>query len=1118
MPTLADVSKECNNQLSRSRSSCDRIKLLTTWNQDPSFGRSSSESLPETTILDESPSSSTALSGVSVELRLVGSAASSTENVSSRPSPIKPKNTVTENSASDDKTPVSPLPEQISPDLRNERHSHSPSESSQSCLISPLPLSLDPPQFGQPFALEATILESLGMVPERNSDLSASSQGFGDDRASSCYSRRSSVSSTSSAPSVEDGEETRILTRQANWPFSIISPVDAGVFDDTRSIDAFQQVFAIRPLKKRTLHEVKNKPLPPDPPAGLFPIHRLRSRHIIDTVLSTRDGFERTVITSRSHLQQLQRLDEQPESRSPDERSPTKLRQDYPMFSRAAEELEDELAKMGSLTASTPPPNVPRNVIEPLRTRSPSLQVPAGPLVMEVELTDVGEAGGSKASEEFSPPGADSSDSPNEDVGTGSETENEATSEVESSGSVTDIETNVDDTDDAHSEIINITIEVKADDPLPQSDETEEQQGSSLVTATQNPRPSSSSGCSEKTLRLQLPRLRTDQLRPPTPNQGNKAEAATTLEPRSQHAGIRSLTKKGGSADQKIVIELSKPENPDAKPFAEEKGGRMRDLESRSRPPLNETELVPALFELDAGLPSATVKSPMGRADVNIVMPANLPDKVILSILEQVDGMTHLFHFAVLNKSFYRVFKKHEMHLIRNTMFHMSPAAWELREMSPPWDIEFQGLKEPDAPVPEYTPSRYLSYHTRDMYIVAELKALIVVRCSSFLPRDTTCGLAGTGNNRAGEVDDALWRIWTFCRIFGCGKSRENDLNGQMDWLNGGRLANQQRGGPCLMMAEPFFSMNNVFFDPPPGFGRGNGQGLSHRQIYDMTEIWTCLGTLLQPLHGKVAEARQFGVYDDLDVAEGDTAREETLLEEWTYYVLTLGPFAVLSLSSVCRIESAETTFRKAQQLGLTKWEPPEGGTSRASFLREAVARSYETRISGRSSPSGAQKTPRGQSQESSQRGGDATSIRTDPTNLRLIQPHSFVADRSFLDLDDRPSNRGDPDQEMRHTPEPQSCPTVIDPVDKAISMMVNKLGFREQDAKWALKITDMGDALDVDAAIRLLNNERKKRGRNHLFSKIRTSKNKSSRNTALVDPVLCSNSGSHSAPGWRWA
>jgi hypothetical protein len=106
----------------------------------------------------------------------------------------------------------------------------------------------------------------------------------------------------------------------------------------------------------------------------------------------------------------------------------------------------------------------------------------------------------------------------------------------------------------------------------------------------------------------------------------------------------------------------------------------------------------------------------------------------------------------------------------------------------------------------------------------------------------------------------------------------------------------------------------------------------------------------------------------------------------------------------------------------------------------------------------------------------------------------------------------------MRHTPEPQSCPTVIDPVDKAISMMVNKLGFREQDAKWALKITDMGDALDVDAAIRLLNNERKKRGRNHLFSKIRTSKNKSSRNTALVDPVLCSNSGSHSAPGWRWA
>ena len=574
------------------------------------------------------------------------------------------------------------------------------------------------------------------------------------------------------------------------------------------------------------------------------------------------------------------------------------------MFSQAAEELEDELAKIkghsagvdGSLTVPITPPNGPCKTIEPLRTRSPSnngSQVSAGSPVMETESTDVAEGEGSKDSEEFPSPDAETPDSHQEDEDVGAETETEAETTIEVETPVNDIETDGEDAADAHSDIINITIEIEADDPLPQSDEAEEQQEPSLVTANHNSRLSSSSNAfSEKALRLQLPRLRTDRLRPTTPNQGSKAEAG-------QQATMQTITRyRPGSADQKIVIELSKP---NAEPCAEEKviveenviveepvgdakatsvgveGGRMRDLESRSRPPLNETELAPVLFELDAGLPSAVAKSPM---NFNCLMPTDLLEEVVLSILEQVDGMNELFNLARVNRNFYRVFKNHEMHLIKNTVFHMSPAAWELREMSPPWDPEFQGLKEPDAPVPEYTPASYLRYYEKDMFNLAMLKALILFRCGSFLRRETVGGLAGHDNDHAAHVDGALWRIWTFCRIFGCGKNRENDLNGQMDWLNGGRLANQQRGGPCLLMAEPFFSMNNVFFDPPPGFGRGNGQGLSRRQLYDMTEIWNCLNVLLQPLLGMVAEARQFGIYDDLDVAEGDIAKEEALLGE----------------------------------------------------------------------------------------------------------------------------------------------------------------------------------------------------------------------------------------------
>lgn len=74
------------------------------------------------------------------------------------------------------------------------------------------------------------------------------------------------------------------------------------------------------------------------------------------------------------------------------------------------------------------------------------------------------------------------------------------------------------------------------------------------------------------------------------------------------------------------------------------------------------------------------------------------------------------------------------------------------------------------------------------------------------------------------------------------------------------------------------FGINNVLLEPPAGFGRGNEGGLSPKQLYDMTEIWTCLGVLLQPLHGKCAEARQAGIYKGHDVSVGDTAKEERVL------------------------------------------------------------------------------------------------------------------------------------------------------------------------------------------------------------------------------------------------
>jgi hypothetical protein len=78
-------------------------------------------------------------------------------------------------------------------------------------------------------------------------------------------------------------------------------------------------------------------------------------------------------------------------------------------------------------------------------------------------------------------------------------------------------------------------------------------------------------------------------------------------------------------------------------------------------------------------------------------------------------------------------------------------------------------------------------------------------------------------------------------------------------------------------MTEPF-GINNVLFEPPEGFAHGNYSGLTPRELYDMTEIWTCLGVLVQPLHAKCIEARNVGIFNGIDVPEDDPVREETIL------------------------------------------------------------------------------------------------------------------------------------------------------------------------------------------------------------------------------------------------
>jgi hypothetical protein len=103
-----------------------------------------------------------------------------------------------------------------------------------------------------------------------------------------------------------------------------------------------------------------------------------------------------------------------------------------------------------------------------------------------------------------------------------------------------------------------------------------------------------------------------------------------------------------------------------------------------------------------------------------------------------------------------------------------------------------------------------------------------------------------------------------------------------MDWLKGGPMVHQKA---CTFSITSTDFMNDTLLSAPESFARGNEGGLTAEQLFDMMEMWNCLGVLLQGFQGRTAEARQFGVYDKTDVRGGDIDGEELMLGKsstWT--------------------------------------------------------------------------------------------------------------------------------------------------------------------------------------------------------------------------------------------
>ncbi|KAI9654306.1 MAG: hypothetical protein M1831_005471 [Alyxoria varia] len=319
---------------------------------------------------------------------------------------------------------------------------------------------------------------------------------------------------------------------------------------------------------------------------------------------------------------------------------------------------------------------------------------------------------------------------------------------------------------------------------------------------------------------------------------------------------------------------------------------------------------------------------PRGEDSISSDAAASL----LLHILEQIDDLKDLLSASQINRGFYRVFKCYELHLLKNALRNRSPPAWELREVGPR-----QIIGAAESTDVKYTPRTYVQFVSRDRYILSAIKTTIHSKCHSLLREDTIYGLRGCNSSQSRRIDDALWRIWTFSTIFGAGNKRESDIEGQIDWLQGGPKARKKQ------VPRSIYNPRSILHNAPPSFAMGNSDGLSADELHDMMEMWNCLRSLLSGVVGieRVKQAKAYGVFNGQNVRARDKLHEEFVLEEWLNYVLTLGLSVILDLAHAAPHPSSRV-FAIASHMGWTTWRRPFGEASRDRFLKETVSRLYE--------------------------------------------------------------------------------------------------------------------------------------------------------------------------------
>lgn len=238
-------------------------------------------------------------------------------------------------------------------------------------------------------------------------------------------------------------------------------------------------------------------------------------------------------------------------------------------------------------------------------------------------------------------------------------------------------------------------------------------------------------------------------------------------------------------------------------------------------------------------------------------------------IMQEVDDLPDLFSLALVNKASYLAFKSDELGLMKGTLKKISPPAWELREIKETGsDTEKPGNQA-------FAAKLYLRHYTWDLMHLADIKFLLQDHCGPLLNKDMVAGLRDPYDPRAERVDAAIWRVWTFCQLFGNRKARENDFQGQSRWLRGQRTTGALELPQVFRTSPDPADFNTVLFSPPDGFAQGNpATGLSRQQLLDMVDIWVAMGQLMDCLRKQTRLARQHGVFDSAETPS-NTAKEE---------------------------------------------------------------------------------------------------------------------------------------------------------------------------------------------------------------------------------------------------